>query len=80
MKTAISIPDELYDAAEKTAARLGLSRSELYRLALGAFLERHSDRLVTDALDEVYGGDPTHSKLDPVVEALQLASLDEERW
>ena len=34
MKTAISLPDELFAAAEKLAERLGVSRSQLYATAL----------------------------------------------
>jgi metal-responsive CopG/Arc/MetJ family transcriptional regulator len=39
MKTAISIPDLLFDEAEKLAQRLGMSRSELYAKALAAYIE-----------------------------------------
>jgi metal-responsive CopG/Arc/MetJ family transcriptional regulator len=74
MKTAISIPDDLYRAAERAAKRLGLSRSELYRKALGAFLDRHSDKLVKEALDEVYA-DPALSRVDAALDRLQAASL-----
>ena len=74
MKTAISIPDNLYRAAERAAKRLGLSRSELYRRALGAFLDRHNDKLVTEALDEVYA-DPSLSRVDPILDRLQTNSL-----
>ena len=80
MKTAISIPDDLFSAAERAAKRLGLSRSELYRRALAAFLERHSERLVTEALDAIYGSEPQESRLDPVLEHLQRASVTRERW
>lgn len=80
MKTAISIPDDLYRAAERAAKRLGLSRSELYRRALGAFLERQGDRLVTEALDEVYADDPAVSRVDPVLDRMQGASLPREEW
>ena len=80
MKTAISIPDDLFGAAERAAKRLGLSRSELYRRALAAFLERHSERIVTEALDAVYGAEPEESRLDVVLERLQQASAPGERW
>lgn len=80
MKTAISIPDDLYDAAEKTAAKLGVSRSELYRRALRSFLERHSERLVTEALDAVYADEPGASALDPGLEQSQFDSLDKDEW
>ncbi len=74
MKTAISIPDDLYRAAERAAKRLGLSRSELYRRAIGAFLEHHNDKLVTEALNEVYA-DPSLSGVDPALGRLQANSL-----
>ena len=80
MKTAISIPDELFRAAELAARRMGLSRSELYRRALAAFLEGHSDRLVTKSLDEVHGTDIGGARLDPLLERLQTASLPPEEW
>jgi hypothetical protein len=79
MKTAISIPDELFRAAERAAKNLGLTRSELYRRALGAFLERHSDRSVTEALDEVHGADSPDSGIDPLLDRMQRASLPAER-
>lgn len=80
MKTAISIPDDLYRAAERAAKRLGLSRSELYRRALGAFLHRHSDKLVTEALDEVYGKDSPAVILDASLQRMQSASLPDDEW
>ena len=43
MKTAISLPDQLFDEAEDLAAELEISRSELYQRALKEYLERHSD-------------------------------------
>ena len=80
MKTAISIPDELFQIAEGAAKRLSISRSELYQRALAAFLDRHQDRLVTEALNEVYGTDSEARPVDPLLERLQLASLPLEEW
>jgi negative regulator of replication initiation len=80
MKTAISIDDGLYKAAEAAARRLGISRSELYRRALAAFLRTHSDRLVTKALDEVYSGDNDTEVPDALLQRLQAASLPPESW
>lgn len=79
MKTAISIPDDLFRAAERAAKRLGLSRSELYQRAVAYFLERQSDTLVTDALNEIYGSEEP-SGLDPVLERMQRESLPREDW
>jgi metal-responsive CopG/Arc/MetJ family transcriptional regulator len=79
MKTAISIPDDLFHRAERAAGRLGLSRSQLYQRALVEFLERRCDDAVREALDEVYGtAEP--AKLDPVLDRMQRASLPREEW
>jgi metal-responsive CopG/Arc/MetJ family transcriptional regulator len=51
MKTAISLPDELFEGAEDLAKRLGVSRSELYRRALAEYLARHAPDRVTEAYD-----------------------------
>ncbi|MFH0946218.1 MAG: CopG family transcriptional regulator [Planctomycetota bacterium] len=80
MKTAISISDDLFRAAERAAKRLGLSRSELYRRALSAFLERHADKLVTQALDGIYAEGSGSGSVDPVLEQMQIASLPEDEW
>ena len=78
MKTAISLPDELFDAAEKMARRLGMSRSQLYATALREYLEAHRSRGVTVRLDEVYSS--ADSRLDLRVAEAQTASLDDEDW
>ena len=78
MKTAISIPDRIFKAADRAAKRLKISRSELYARAISAFLERQEDREVTQALDAIYAKES--STLDPVLKALQKASIPREEW
>jgi len=80
MKTAISIPDDLFLLAEQAAKRLGLSRSELYRRAIGAFLQRNNDKLITDALNQVYDEQVNQGHLDPSLLQMQSASLEQEEW
>jgi predicted transcriptional regulator len=53
MKTAVSIPDELFRRADALAQHLGKSRSHLYREALAEYLLRREPRSVTTALDEL---------------------------
>ena len=53
MKTAVSVPNEVFDRAERLAKRLEVSRSELYSRALREYLARHSPDEVTQALDRV---------------------------
>jgi metal-responsive CopG/Arc/MetJ family transcriptional regulator len=54
MKTAISIPDPVFKAADSLAKRLGVSRSELYSKAINEFLSKHRDQGVTEILNGVY--------------------------
>lgn len=51
MKTAISVPDELFDQAEKLARKLGKSRSQIYQEALVEYLLRRDPEAVTDAMN-----------------------------
>jgi len=80
MTTVMSIPDPLFDAAERVAAQLGVSRSELYRRALQRYLEAQGHDTIREKLDQVYGADPDAGRLDPAVEYLQNLSLPEEDW
>jgi metal-responsive CopG/Arc/MetJ family transcriptional regulator len=56
MKTAVSIPDDVFEEAEALAGELKTSRSELYSRALREFAARHGPDRVTEALDEVFAG------------------------
>jgi metal-responsive CopG/Arc/MetJ family transcriptional regulator len=51
MKTAVSIPDDLFRRADDLAAQLGKNRSELYREALADYLVRRDPLTITDALN-----------------------------
>ena len=53
MKTAVSIPDDVFADADRLARRLRKSRSELYSHALREYVTRHSGEDVTEALDKV---------------------------
>ncbi len=78
MKTAISIPNDVFEAAEKMARRLGLSRSQLYANAVSEFVRRHFSDDVTEKLNQIY--DEESSELDPVTRVLQHASLGRDEW
>lgn len=56
MKTAVSIPDPVFTAADRMARSMGISRSELYARALRRFLDGEDDQ-VTARLDAVYAGE-----------------------
>jgi metal-responsive CopG/Arc/MetJ family transcriptional regulator len=78
MKTAISIPDAVFEEAEEAAKRLGISRSRLYTKAIERYLAALRCCEVTERLDEIYGEQP--ARIDPLLQSLQLASLESEDW
>ncbi len=78
VKTAISIPDELFESAERFAHRQGMSRSELYATALRHYLQEHRNEDVTERLDEIYGTED--GALDPAIARLQARSLPKDTW
>jgi predicted transcriptional regulator len=80
MKTAISIPDSLFQAADRFAKRLGISRSELFQRAVRTFLQDNKQDGVTEALDKIYETGGEKSELDPIISNLQGASIAREDW
>ena len=78
MKTAVSLPDQVFKAAEALAGRLGMTRSRLYATAIEEFVARHQARRVSEKLDAVYG--QASSKLDPAVRKAQARALKKDEW
>ena len=78
MKTAISIPDPLFQAAEIQANRLGMSRSEFYSKAIAAFIEQNKNQDVTARLNQLF--DDESNTLEDEYYKLQAQSLSKEEW
>jgi len=78
MKPSISIPNSIFEAAEKLARRFGISRSQLYANAVTEYLRLHQSDRVTEKLNEIYENES--SELDPICHALQLSSLQKDEW
>ena len=78
MKTAISIPDDVFSRAEKFADHRKMTRSALFTVAVDEYIQHHRDDDVTRQLNEVYADED--SSLDPVLARLQSLSLPKEDW
>jgi hypothetical protein len=78
VKTAISLPDDLFRRAETAARKLHMSRSQLYATAIAEFLERSRTSKITERLNKVYSKE--HSGLDPALHSAQTRSLEREDW
>jgi Arc/MetJ family transcription regulator len=77
MKTAISIPDQVFAEAERLARRLKKSRSELYSRALREYVARHGPEYITETLDQICGESPTEKDF---VRAAARRTLRRSRW
>jgi len=77
VKTAISLPDELFRDAEAAARRLKVSRSELYAKAIAQFLKQYDEDAITERLNEVYS--KHQAKVDSGLQRAQMLSL-KDRW
>jgi metal-responsive CopG/Arc/MetJ family transcriptional regulator len=53
MKTAVSIPDDVFEGAERLARHTKKSRSQLFSEAVREYVARHAPDHVTAALDRV---------------------------
>ncbi len=78
MKTAISLPDDLFAAADALADRLGVSRSKLFATAVAEYIAKHQGRRVTAKLDALYATE--ESTVDPALGAAQARAVRREAW
>jgi len=78
MKTAVSVPDEVFASAERLAHSEHRSRSDVYSAALREYVARHAPDEVTDALDRVV--ESVGSSIDPFVEEAGTRILDSTEW
>ncbi len=76
MKTAISLPDELFASADSLAKRMSVSRSELYATAVAEFVAKHRSKDITARLDAVYAD--LSGDVDPALRRAQARSVAEE--
>ena len=78
MKTAISIPDDVFESADALANEMGISRSELYATAVAEYVAKFRDEDVTGRLNQVYAEVP--GDLPDDVRRAQGRSLDGNDW
>ncbi len=80
MKTAISIPDEIFEQAERLAKTRGWSRSELYANAVSAFVNSERFSGVREKLDALYGDGAADSRVEPLLAKAQARSIAKDKW
>ncbi|MES1242019.1 MAG: hypothetical protein ABUT39_10405 [Acidobacteriota bacterium] len=78
MKTAVSIPDEVFAEAERLASELNTSRSQLYSRALQEFVARHAPDRLTEAMNRVV--DETGGAMDEFSRKAARRVLEQVEW
>jgi len=53
MKTAVSLPDDVFESVERLRKLTNRQRSEVYADALREYVARHSDEEITAAINRV---------------------------
>ena len=78
MKTAVSIPDDIFQGAERYARRTKKSRSRLFSEALQEYLARHAADEVTEAMNSVCA--ELGETKDPFVSSSARRVLERSEW
>jgi metal-responsive CopG/Arc/MetJ family transcriptional regulator len=78
MKTAVSIPDDVFEEAERLAMDLQTSRSQLYSRALREFVARHAPDRLTEAMNRVV--DEVGSEIDELSQRASRRVLEQVEW
>src|SRR5262245_17332332 len=78
MKTAVSIPDEVFEKVERLARRARRSRSEVFSAALREYVARHAPDEVTEAIDRVCAA--VNEEPDAFVAAASRRVLERTEW
>jgi len=78
MKVAVSVPDRIFEAAERLAKQRNVPRSQIFAEALAAYLESRGSEAVTSKLNEIYGREV--SAVESGLAQAQLDSVSHEAW
>ncbi|MGB5486047.1 MAG: hypothetical protein WBN06_01515 [Lysobacterales bacterium] len=78
MKVAVSVPDRIFEAAERIAKQRRVPRSQIFAEALAAYVETRESDAVTSKLNEIYANEA--SVVDVGLIQAQNDSIDHEAW
>ena len=78
MKTAISVPDDVFQLSEKLARKLKVSRSKIFAMGVKRLAEEHDEGEITARLNEFYADEK--AEIDPVIMKMAALSLPKDEW
>ncbi len=78
MKTAVSIPDDIFERAERLASQERRSRSEVYAAALDEYVARRAHDEITETMNQVC--DDVGDSNDAFLAVASRRVLDRVEW
>ncbi len=78
MKTAISVPDDVFELSERLAKKLKVSRSQVYAMGIRKLAEENDRKALIAKINEVC--EKVDTSLDPVLMQMQVLSLPKDKW
>ena len=78
MKTAISVPEDVFNLSERLAKKLKVSRSAVFAMGIKKLGEDFDDEEITERLNEFYSKEK--AEIDPVIMQMAVLSLPKEEW
>jgi hypothetical protein len=78
MKTAISVPEEIFQLSEKLAKKLNISRSKVFAMGIAKLDQEFQSDDTTARLNEYYSKEK--AEIDPVILRMATLSLPKDEW
>jgi hypothetical protein len=78
MKTAISVPNDVFELSERLAKKLKVSRSQIFAMGVKKLGEDYEKDDITANLNNFY--DKEKAEIDPVIMKMAALSLPNEEW
>ncbi len=78
MKTAISIPNDVFELSEKLAKKLKVSRSQIFAMGVRKIGDEYGDEELSAKLNEFYGKEK--AEIDPAILKMAALSLPKDEW
>ena len=78
MKTAISVPDEIFELSEKLARKLKVSRSKIFAMGVKKLGEQYDDEELIANINKVC--EKVNTSVDPALFKMTMLSLSKEEW
>ncbi len=78
MKTAISVPDDVFELSKKLAKKLNVSRSKVFAMGVKKLAEEHDEEDLIANINEVC--EKVDTSVDPILFKMAMMSFPEEEW